>query len=35
VRRLRELDEEELAALPWLPTPVGRAVYARLHEPQP
>ena len=33
VKRLRALDEAELVALPWLPEPVGRALYARLHEP--
>jgi excinuclease ABC subunit C len=33
VKRLRALDETELVALPWLPEPVGRALYARLHEP--
>jgi excinuclease ABC subunit C len=33
VKRLRALDEAELVALAWLPEPVGRAVYARLHEP--
>jgi excinuclease ABC subunit C len=32
VKRLRALDEAELVALPWLPEPVGRALYARLHE---
>jgi excinuclease ABC subunit C len=31
VKRLRELTEEDLVALPWLPEAVGRAVYARLH----
>lgn len=31
VKRLRELEESELVALPWLPAPVGRALYARLH----
>jgi hypothetical protein len=28
---MRELEEEQLLALPWLPEAVGRAVYARLH----
>jgi excinuclease ABC subunit C len=32
VKRLRALDEAELLALAWLPEPVGRALYARLHE---
>jgi excinuclease ABC subunit C len=32
VKRLRALDEGELLALAWLPEPVGRAVYERLHE---
>src|SRR5262249_41706054 len=31
VKKLRELDEEALVALTWLPDPVARAVYARLH----
>jgi excinuclease ABC subunit C len=31
VKKLRELDEEELVAVPWLPEAVARAVYARLH----
>jgi excinuclease ABC subunit C len=31
VKKLRELDEEVLVALTWLPDPVARAVYARLH----
>jgi len=31
VKKLRELDEEQFVALTWLPEPVGRAVYARLH----
>jgi excinuclease ABC subunit C len=31
VKRLRAVDEQELLDLPWLPEPVGRAVYARLH----
>ena len=31
VKALRACTEEELVALPWLPEPVARAVYARLH----
>jgi excinuclease ABC subunit C len=31
IKKMRELDEEQLVALPWLPDAVGRAVYARLH----
>ena len=31
VKRLRELTEEELVAIPWLPEPVAHAVYAQLH----
>jgi excinuclease ABC subunit C len=31
VKRLRELTEDELVALPWLPDRVARAAYARLH----
>jgi len=31
VKKLRELDEVDLVALPWLPEKVGRAVYAQLH----
>jgi excinuclease ABC subunit C len=31
VKRLRELTEEEIVAIPWLPEPVGHAVYAQLH----
>jgi excinuclease ABC subunit C len=31
VKRLRTVAEQELLDLPWLPAPVGRAVYARLH----
>jgi excinuclease ABC subunit C len=31
VKKMRELDEEQFLALPWLPDAVGRAVYARLH----
>jgi excinuclease ABC subunit C len=33
IKRLRELDEDALLALSWLPDAVGRAVYARLHSP--
>jgi excinuclease ABC subunit C len=31
VKKLREVDEDALVALGWLPEPVARAVYARLH----
>ena len=31
VKRLRELTEDEIVAIPWLPEPVGRALYAQLH----
>jgi excinuclease ABC subunit C len=31
VKRLRQLAEADLLALPWLPDAVARAVYARLH----
>jgi len=31
VKKLRELEEEQLVAMSWLPETVGRAVYARLH----
>ena len=31
VKKMRELDEAEFLALAWLPDPVGRAVFARLH----
>jgi excinuclease ABC subunit C len=31
VKKLRELDEEDLVVLPWLPEAVARATYARLH----
>jgi len=31
VKKLRELDEQQLLALPWLPDAVGAAVHARLH----
>ncbi|HEX5587391.1 MAG TPA: excinuclease ABC subunit UvrC [Acidimicrobiia bacterium] len=32
VKRLREMTEDDLVALAWLPEPVGRATYAALHE---
>ena len=31
VKRLRELAEDDLVAIPWLPEKVARAVYAQLH----
>jgi hypothetical protein len=31
VKKLRELDEDALRALPWLPDAVAHAVYERLH----
>ena len=31
MKRLRELTEDEIVAIPWLPEPVGHAVYAQLH----
>jgi excinuclease ABC subunit C len=31
VKKLRELDEADLLALPWLPEAVARATYAQLH----
>jgi excinuclease ABC subunit C len=31
VKRLRELTEDELVAIPWLPDTVARATYAHLH----
>ena len=31
VKRLRELTAAEIVAIPWLPEPVGHAVYAQLH----
>jgi excinuclease ABC subunit C len=31
VKKLRELEEDELLRLPWLPDAVGHAVYDRLH----
>jgi excinuclease ABC subunit C len=31
VKRLRELDEETLVAIPWLPEAVAHAVFAQLH----
>ena len=33
IRALRQLSQEELASLPWLPEAVGRAVYEKLHGP--
>lgn len=35
VKRLRELSEAELVAIPWLPERVGRALYEHLHAPVP
>ena len=32
VKRLRALTEDEIVAIPWLPDPVGGALYARLHD---
>ncbi|MFM8973485.1 MAG: excinuclease ABC subunit C, partial [Actinomycetota bacterium] len=34
VRRLRELSEEELIGLPWLPDGVARSTFAQLHAPK-
>jgi excinuclease ABC subunit C len=31
LKRLRELSEEDLLAVPWLPDAVGRATYAHIH----
>lgn len=31
VKKMRDLEEEDFLALPWLPDPVGKAVYAKLH----
>jgi excinuclease ABC subunit C len=31
VKKLREVEESDLVALTWLPEPVAKAVYARLH----
>ncbi|HEY5171537.1 MAG TPA: excinuclease ABC subunit UvrC [Acidimicrobiia bacterium] len=31
VKKMRELDEEQFLSIPWLPNPVGKAVFARLH----
>ena len=31
VKKMREVEEEQFLALSWLPDPVGKAVYARLH----
>jgi excinuclease ABC subunit C len=35
VKKLRELSEEELVGLAWLPENVGRALYERLHSGSP
>jgi excinuclease ABC subunit C len=35
VKKLRELTEEELVAIPWLPGAVARATYAALHGARP
>jgi excinuclease ABC subunit C len=35
VKRLRALTLDELMAITWLPTPVARAVHARLHDGAP
>lgn len=35
VKRLREMDEENLLAIPWLPDAVARDLYERLHSPIP
>jgi excinuclease ABC subunit C len=34
VKQLRELTEDDLVSLSWLPDPVGHAVYRQLHEPR-
>jgi excinuclease ABC subunit C len=31
VKRLRSLAEDDLVAIPWLPEPVARALFAQLH----
>ncbi len=31
VKKMRELDEDQFLAIPWLPNPVGKAVFERLH----
>ncbi|MDQ1480185.1 MAG: hypothetical protein QOI44_1046, partial [Actinomycetota bacterium] len=31
VKKLRELSEDELLARTWLPDPVAKAVFSRLH----
>jgi excinuclease ABC subunit C len=31
VKKMRDVEEQEFVDLPWLPEPVGRAVYAKLH----
>src|SRR6266540_3471320 len=33
VKRLRELSEDDLVAIPWLPANVAHALYERLHDP--
>jgi excinuclease ABC subunit C len=33
VKRLRELSEEEVVLIPWLPDRVAHALYEHLHEP--
>jgi excinuclease ABC subunit C len=35
VKRLREMTEEDLMAVPWLPERVARAVHTQLHAPAP
>jgi hypothetical protein len=35
VKKLRELSEEDLVELAWLPENVGRALHARLHSGSP
>ncbi len=31
VKKMRDLEEADFLALPWLPEAVGKAVYAKLH----
>jgi hypothetical protein len=31
VKKLRELTEDDLVAVSWLPDPVARSLYERLH----
>ena len=31
VKKMRELDEDQFLAIPWLPNPVGKAVFEKLH----